>query len=262
MILKHLLKLQHNIDVKVSAGNGQRETPYVIEPCSASEAALTQVHLLRGISLGLGALLRIDAWEPCDLGQANEVIRYTTVKFTESQILTDKIRIYFDTRQVIGTPFSLHPLISWSGPPGCPQLPYELGWLHFDATIDNSSVLGRFDHSIFYSGFDSKASVYVYEKPEADTDDRQGAELNRAVEQVLAMDPALKDPWPIVKAGPFAMKYFLAAKDMTAVGVAISGPYFIKVRMTYFDDLKMREMMSSTLNALVAQVALAATEKH
>jgi hypothetical protein len=42
---------------------------------------------------------------------------------------------------------------------------------------------------------------------------------------------------------------------MTVVGVALHGPYFVKVRLTYFDDLKMRELMTASLQRLASAFA-------
>lgn len=50
------------MNVRISAGIGHRNDPYVVEKCSAEESALTQVQLLRGLGRGLGELWRIKVW--------------------------------------------------------------------------------------------------------------------------------------------------------------------------------------------------------
>lgn len=260
MNIRELLKRDHSIEVRISAGTGHRNDPYVVEKCSAEESALTQVQLLRGIARGLGELWRIKEWKPCDVGSATEVIRIEALRFTPTQIETETRGVYFDTRAVAGDPCSLHPLTSWRGPPGSLVLPYELGWLHFDEALNNAPSAGTFDQTILYSGAGAKASVYVYVRSAADAGGARDAELKRA--SAILLSPELEDPWPVTEMGPFAMKFFLSGDDITAVGVAVSGLYFVKVRLTYFDDLKMRELMNSTLMALGACLQYASAAKH
>jgi len=135
-----------------------------------------------------------------------------------------------------------------------------LGWLHFDEAVNNAPSAGTFDQTILYSGAGAKASVYVYVRSDADAGGARDAELKRASEILLS--PELEDPWPVIEIGPFAMKFFLSGDDITAVGVAVSGLYFVKVRLTYFDDPKMRELMGTTLNALAACVQNASAIEH
>lgn len=260
MNIRELLKQDHGIEVRICAGTGQRNDPYVVEKCSAEDAALTQLQLLRGIARGLGELWHIKEWKPCDVGSATEVIRIEALRFTPTQIETMTRGIYFDTRAVAGDPFSLHPLTSWRGPPGSVVLPYELGWLHFDEALNNAPFTGTFDQTILYSGAGAKASIYVYVGSTTDVGGARDAELKRA--SAILLSPELKDPWPVIEIGPFAIKFFLSGDDITAVGVAVSGLYFVKVRLTYFDDLKMRELMNTTLAALAACVQNASAVKH
>jgi len=89
MNIRELLKQDHGIEVRISAGTGHQNDPYVVEKCSAEEAALTQVQLLRGIARGLGELWRIKEWKPCDIGSATEVIRIEALRFTPTQIETE-----------------------------------------------------------------------------------------------------------------------------------------------------------------------------
>jgi hypothetical protein len=218
------------------------------------------MQLLRGISRGLGELWRIKEWKPCAVGSATEVIRIEALRFTQTQIEAETRGVYFDTRAVTGDPCLLHPLVAWRGPPGLPGLPYELGWLHFDQALNNTSSDGAFDQTAFYSGAGAKASVYVYVRSVVDGEGSRDAELERASAALPA--PGLEDPWPMIEIGPFALKFFLSGSDMTVVGVAVSGMYFVKVRLTCFDDPKMRELMMATLVALCTCVEHAMISEH
>ncbi|MCS6806854.1 MAG: hypothetical protein NZ823_17150 [Blastocatellia bacterium] len=257
MNVRELIKRHQGIEIRVSAGSGSRDDPYVLEKCDVQEAALTQMNLLRAIGRGLGELWRIVEWAPCSIGSANELIRIDTVRFTQMEIETMTRAVFFDTRAVAGAPHRLHPLICWRGPAGTPVLPYELGWLHFDKVLDNARSGESFDQTIQYSGAGAKAAVYVYKRSGA-----RVAELERAATIILNLNPGIVDPWPVVEVGPFAVKSFLLGKDLTMLGVAVCDSYFVKVRLTFEDDLKMRELMTFTLNVLVACVQQASATKQ
>lgn len=252
MNVRELLKRDYGIKVLISSGHGRQDDPYVLDKCDAEEAALTQVQLLRGIGLGLDVLWRILEWTPCGIGATTEVIRIEAVHFTETKIETTTRGVYFDTSAVTGAPHTLHPLISWQGTMSAPALPFELGWLHFDQILNNADSGGPCDQTILYSGAGAKASVYIYSRPAEGRGATRESELERVAAVVL--NPELQDPWPVIEVGAFAAKYFLSRADMTLVAVAVCGPYFVKLRLTYFDDRKMREMMNATLNALGACV--------
>jgi hypothetical protein len=253
MNIRELLKHDAGIEVRISGGTGRRDDPYVIEECSKDEAALTQVQLLQGIGNGLGEIWRIIDWRPCDIGSATEVIQIEALRFTQTEIETSTRNIYFNTQFVSGNPYKLHPLTAWQGSTKFPVLPFELGWLHFVNSVSNSSSEILFDQMVFYSGAGAKATVYIYSKQSNGAGATRDAELERVAAMVV-LNPELEEPGPRLEVGPFAMKFFISADDITAAGVAEFGAYFIKVRLTFFDDLKMRELMLTSLNVLAACV--------
>ena len=143
MSIREFLKRDHGIEVRISAGTGSGDDPYLVENCGADEAALTLVQLLRGIARGLGELWRIIEWKPCDVGSATEVIRVEALRFTPTQIETTIRNFYFDTRVVTGTPYSLHPLISWR--PRWPGKHRVIAAARID--VDHHQDAGRDDHA-------------------------------------------------------------------------------------------------------------------
>jgi len=260
--IRELFKRDHGIDIKVSTGNGTSDDPYVVDNCSDVAAALTQVKLLRGITRVLSELWHIVEWKPCDIGSATEVIRYNAIRFTQTQIETTTHTAYFDTRAVVGAPYLLHPLTAWRGPPGSPILPYELGWLHFDKAINNSPSAEKFDQTVLYSGAGARAGVNITVRTDDNVKGVHHAELKNVVAMMRQLNPKIDETWPVFELGPFAMKFLLSGSEMTAVGVAVSGTYLVKVRLTFFDDLKMRELMNWTLSALATCVQNAAAVTH
>jgi hypothetical protein len=249
MSLRDRFKQDHGLDVRIDRGSGTRGDPFVLDACGEADAALGQLHLLRCVGRGLGQLWRIVEWLPTELGSATEVIRVESVTFTETQIVTETRGVYFDTRAVDGSPRTRHPLQVWSGPGGVLTLPYELGWLHFDQSMDNAAAgEARFDQTVMFSGQGAKAAVYVYGPAAGDAVAEAEAEFERAA--ATAKAGGVEDPWGVFRVGPFAAKFLLTGPDMTVVALAVQGDHFVKVRLTHFDDRKMRELMRATLGAL------------
>lgn len=69
--------------------------------------------------------------------------------------------------------------------------------------------------------------------------------------------PDLQDPWPQHQLGPFSTKVFLSGDDVTIVAVAVCGSFFVKLRLTHFDDPKVRSMMAFSFQALADVVTAA-----
>lgn len=256
MVIREMLKRDFDIDVLISTGTGRQADPYVIDECDEEDAAFTQMQCLRGINRGLGYLWKIVEWSPCD--DDIEVIRIETVQFSDSEIEIVTRAIYFDTSAVAGTPYVRFPLIVWCGPAEAPMLPYEIGWLHYDRTFDNSTSTSVFDQTIQYSAQGAKASMYVYGR---DSGTSKNSELERVV-SVMNMS-GIVHSWPVINFGPFVLKSFLSSEEITAVGIADVGPYFVKFRLTHFDGPKIREMMKETLQVfagLVEQFSIADNE--
>jgi hypothetical protein len=253
MNIRELIKQDQGIDISISGGNGDRDNPFVVDAGIAAKSAYTQMQLINAISSGLGRLWRIKSWESVNNGNANEVIHIETLQFDSDTIVTETRAIYFDTHSVDGAPHLLQPLIVWKGPPGTLFLPYELGWLHFNGVINNSEPGGEFDQTIQYRGSGANAnihaSIHVYERSYAAEEGARYAELNNVCNYII--DDETIDPWPVKDIGPFAMKFLLAGENITVAGVAVSGNYFIKIRLTHLDDLKMREIMNVTLSSLI-----------
>lgn len=227
-----------------------------------AEAALTQLQLLQGISRGRGELWRILDWTHCEIGSATEQISIETVRYSKTEIEAMERIVYFDARAVAGAPHVLHPMACWRGPAGSPILPFELGWLHFNKVIENATATEGLNQTIKYGGAGAKADVYVYEIVDGDGKSARDAELQRATAAVLEVNPKAEDRWPVAELGPFAIKSFLSSEDLTLLGVAVCASYYVKVRLTFLDDSKMRKLMNSTLNALVASVQQASAVKH
>ncbi len=232
-----------NIESIVRSGNGTRDSPFVIGPCNGNDAALAQLNVLREFGRSRRAFWRVTTLDP--VGAGVEVIGAEVVEFSAEEVTTTQWRFYFDLSAVEGSPCSLHPLLVWTGPENF-ALPYELGWLHFNGFKNNSSDPAVVDLSFAYGGPAAKATVYLYSRSPS-TKTKQ-AELYDALSAISG--EGVSDPWPEASIGPFLTKFLITGQDLTIAAIAELGPFFVKLRLTHFDDVKIREMMGRVIHDL------------
>ena len=256
MLFKDRLKADFDYDVRIASGAGSRADPFVVEPCTAAEASLTQYKVLQGLGRG-----RREIWRLADTGAENgahstyQGIGIEAVEYTDTEIITERRRIFFDIAAVEGRPEPLATAVAWRSPQLKFDAPFHLEWLHLDSINNNAAAGEPLDVSLFYSGIGAKATLHVYQgRAPANLDPEllRNEELVVASEQLEAHQPKAKDPWGIQHAGSLALRYYILKNDLTAVAVARKDYCFVKLRLTFFDDLKMRELMTAVTQRLVS----------
>lgn len=256
MNLRDALKADFGIDVLVERGSGRQDDPFVIEPCCAADATRTQLDLLRGLGRGRRELWRLLTAETArDIGPAMQRLRIETVSFTENEIISETRALYFDVSRVDGTPDASLPLIEWADPRTTFSAVSQIEWLHFDRAITNSQEGDALDVALQYSAIGAKATIYVFGSAVTPSQEFPLAELRaKELEKVCwgvgNQYTQATAPWPAQVVEPFAFQHFLIGEDMSIAGVAVLGSHLLKLRLTYFDDLKMRELMGQAVGAL------------
>src|SRR5262249_9097492 len=133
---------------------------------------------------------------------------------------------------------------------------YQIGWLNFDGATPNNQSKDVFDTSLNYSSVGAKATIYIYDSADPFTrerspTERRAKELQSVCDEIRAVQPNLEAPWPVQIAEPFAFQAFLSGEAITIAGIALLERLFLKLRLTFFDDLKMRELMHETVEDVV-----------
>ena len=253
MNLRQSLKEDFGLEILVQSGNGLRNDPFVLERCSATDATRTQLNLLRGLGRGRGEMWRLLQAEP--IAPAVQCLRINTALFTRNQIITETRAYYFDVSRVDGVPDASIPLVEWTNPRTTFCAVYQIGWLHFDRVVEANKIKHLLDTSLQYSSFGAKAAIYVYGSADRSLQELTPAEsrakeLRTVCNQISAMQPNAEAPWPVHTNEPFALQAFLSGDEMTIAGIAVLGTHFLKLRLTFFDDMKMRELMGETVHEL------------
>ncbi len=262
MTLRLDLKADFGIDVKIDGVEGTRRDPFRLEPCTADEGALTQLALFRGLGFGRQELWRLLDAEVLPGSDANmQRLRVEAVAFTETQIITETRAYYFDVSRVNGTPNPLDPVPAWKHDDCAFVARHQLGWLHFDHAVDNNPDSDHLDVSLFYSSIGAKATLFIYQPSGATAAapagiERCAAELKSTFAQITSLYPNAESPWDIAIMEPLLLQHFLIGDDLSVAGVADLGKYLLKLRLTFQDDLKMRELMSLSIAELRAHCDL------
>jgi len=254
MNLRQLLKADFGIEVLVQGGTGLADDPFVIEPCSATDATRTQLNLLPGLERGRGGLWRL--LEAGPVAPAVQRLRIKTVLFTRDEIINETRGYYFDVSQVDGVPDAGTPLIEWEDPRTTFSATYQIGWLHFDRATANDESKHVLDTSLHYSSVAAKATIYIYDSADRLTRAHSAAEcrakeLESVCDEIRAIQPNLEAPGSVQIAEPFAFQAFLSDEAMTIAGIAVLERVFLKLRLTFLDDPKMRELMQETAQDVV-----------
>ena len=261
MNVRAALKADFGIDVRVAGGTGQRADPFVIEACSAFHAVRTQLDLLRGLGKGRRELWRLfDVETSHDEESPRQIIRIDTVLFTDTDITTERRALFFDVGAVDGLPDAEGDISVWRDPRTILELPSQVGWLHFDEAVDNAPGEDVLNASLLYSGAGAKATLYVYGlsdyvRAASSPTEMRARELAAACSQIQQVNPTAEAPWPTLVNGPFVIQYFIIGDDVSVAGIALLGQHVVKLRLTYFDDPKMRELMNATVDEFGAILA-------
>lgn len=235
----------------ISSGSGKKDDPFVLNGCSAHEAAQIKLNVLRDHARKNGlAFWRINGWKGQETVGGIDALAVQHVSFTATQIERTQWSIYFDDGAVSGAPIDPRSLTAWEADDRQISLPYALGWLHFDRWCDNAPNEAAMDCTIMYSGPAAKAAVYVYDR---DAEEKSAQDELEEVAAV-AIQPGMSAPWPDAHLGPFLVRFIRAGENLSLIGITQCGPWSMKLRLTHFDGPAIRELMAESIAALAQAI--------
>ena len=255
MDLKQEALQTYGVTLRLVSGGGSKENPFILEPCTATQATHTQLEAIRLINYPQGFIYRL--FEVASVPEAGPRIQAIAFERAHISDPTDKTTVacYFDWSAVDGEPHAGDPLFVWHDPRSPVMLPHELGWLHFTKYNDYAGEDASLYQSCSYHAPDAAATIYVYAhgQPHATARERaaiQAAEMEEVLNHVLADQRDFRpthDPMPI---GRFDLRILAAAEDTTFVALACVGTSFVKARITFKSDKIMLLRMVQTLQEL------------
>lgn len=260
--IREMLKRDFGLDLHISGGLGQRkDDPIVILDTSPLAASFTQMQVLRGIGKGRGVLWRTLARTPVqDASTALEQVKIETKEVTNTEVITQVENYYFDISASIQKGGSLPLAVTTSK--GCSHnLPYELGWLHYDGSVDNEPHNPGLGQSVAYGAPGTKVTIYVYDKQQTNIPSSIEAEpvireFENAQSDLLKAHPAATPLAPAFSGKALHIRPFEVDGDVSLVALGVCRGKFVKARLTHVDDPILREVAKqffSEMNALLSE---------
>lgn len=242
-------------------GQGTLSEPFIFTDCSNGDTSKVEFTLLQEKLSRPDRFWRVLTREALTDNSTTYKLEVELLEFGEKEISSFILPFYFRNQSTSALSRPLASVIGWSGQKGAPELPYQIGWMHFRSSTDNVAgglSTNHFDQTIWYEGGDTRANVYVYAISES-TEQPLGSELRmrefeRAIDQMRSANKNVEEPWPPFDVGAMRVQYFIVGDALTVVGLGISGKYFVKIRLTFLDDLKVRELMAEFVSGVASTI--------
>lgn len=163
--LKEALKRDFDIDINISTGLGQsREDPIVILDTSPSDAAITEMNVLRGLGMGRRVVWKVLSHAPISHeGKILEQVKIESKSFSDTEIETLTTNFYFDIGLSTSKGEILPNGIAYVDDETKISMPFEIGSLHYKGIIHNEVDEPGLGVSILYGAPGIKATIYIYD---------------------------------------------------------------------------------------------------
>ncbi len=243
MTLKNQLLIDFGKDLPISGGSGQSSLdPIKLTTPDNDMASVTVVEVMRCIYGMLGWHWQIVKWDlASEVGSHIEKVTALIKYAEEANVVTEYRSVYFDVSAVNGRTFGRQtipvvrlPLRSQM------NLPWQIGWFHFDELVDNSSVDPGLGVSVAFSAPRAKMMVYVYDKGLGDSiqSNPEGSVIAEYQQAVLEFESLKSDARIIHERNLQSVRIKLYETEgvMHAVAIAPFNGYFFKLRLTQQDS--------------------------
>jgi hypothetical protein len=268
--IKNLLKQDFGMDLNISGGSGQsREDPIIVLSDTETEAAHTELLVLRGIGKGRnlagqnggGGFL----WRSVGINLVSESSpqivqrKIETKEIRSDEIVTQTENYYFSRKNLDSKAEEIQSqVVVHENRSASIRFPYEIGWLHFDYKIDNEPQSPGLGYTLAYNAPEIKATVYVY--PIRDDAKSQPsfihAELELARKEIILVhgEDAIEHDWGVRTEKDNIQYAFILKKEPERASVLMISErkrHFVKLRCTFFDEPHMRDISNNFLASLL-----------
>jgi len=239
MELKEMLFRDFGKELPISGGFGQSpKDPIQVTALEPVEAAMTQLTVARCIYDVNGWYWRVLGRTRVETSSGRVEKLSSEVIFLEGdEIITEKRNFYFDISKVnLFEDQQLPDCMIQLSYPAKLELPWQLGWFHFDEIIDNEKISPGLGVSLAYSAPQAKLTVYAYDRGVSNSiavnpDLAAKAEYLQAISDLELMNPGIQ-PVSEHEVSGARLKIYANGEILTAVLLAPFRKIFLKLRLT------------------------------
>jgi hypothetical protein len=262
--LREMLLRDFGVDLPIKGGFGRKESPIIVIAKDLQSAVDIQREVLRCLGLGRRVVWRFLEHE-VHLPDGTVRAGIETVSLTDTEVLTTREAYYFVFNALTPLVAILPVASGCTDPRSGLRLPCQLGWLHYESTIDNEVRQPGLGMSVAYSVFGIKATIYIYDRrmpaiPDDVRSDVVVGEYETAVRDALAANSDRHAK--VVDQGfmggadvsPRALLGILEleAPRMSAVLMTSYEGYFVKARVTWdASEARLHEIALDSIGAIV-----------
>lgn len=262
MNLRDMLKMDFGLELNIGGGFGQhRQDPIIVLDRNHVEASMTEMRVLKALGVGRGIHWRFLERNRVEMEHVSlEQIKIETKEFSVSETITTHSNYYFDVSRAMTERINLSSVIAFSDPVTHIQLPYELGWLHYDGLIDNEPQAAGLGKSIAYGAPGIKATVYLYDRRRTDIQINAGGsivgdEFALAVSELMQVHPSARQVCDPSKSNILHFNIFDIGENISVLAVGVLRGKFIKLRITCTEHLLLHEILGQSIVAFQSTIA-------
>lgn len=267
-MLRAMLMNDFGKDILISGGFGNNATdPIILSAQSPHDASWSEMEVAKCIYGQLGW-----HWKMLDRAKVDgpqgalERLSCEVRYVEEEQFVTETRSFYFDVSQIsLDDEAQTTPICGVNlGADTGMGLPYQLGWFHFDSLIDNEVDHPGLGASVAYSAPNTKATLYVYNKGDAEIDGVAQPEKLEKEFQLACRDFLTLNPSAEAIAENFSsnlmFRSFGVGSAYSVVTLSTAGNHFFKLRAT-LDRSNVKYKFDCFLESVNLILSLAHSEK-
>jgi len=244
--IKEMLYRDFGYELNIGGGSGQSKLdPMTVNASTPEQASNSELLVLRGLVRGRGIFWHLLESNVIEVDGRHLVQRkIETKEFTKNQIITQTENYYFErSKAPIYSGQRLPIDIAHTDENIGLSFPSEIGWLHFEEIVDYEIRQPGLGYSLAYNAPGFKATVYVY--PILERVPEHDAELKSAIDDYVSLNgnDSVEHHWGGSTDEYQSSFYFIpkgSRKELSGVTVIKCVNHFVKIRVTFYDDLEIR----------------------
>ncbi|HET6622108.1 MAG TPA: hypothetical protein VFG64_19365 [Dongiaceae bacterium] len=257
--LRDLIQKDFGVDLPIAGGYGaSADDPILIMTEDPACAARTQMQVLRCIGRGREILWRRLSCTRLDRKDRSlDQVAIETKAIDPQRVTTTRANYYFDVTAADSANNGLPAAPGFLDQTSGIELPFEIGWLHFESVLENKPDIAGHGCVIAHVALGIKATVYIYlpENPQARRLDELAAiEFDAAVGDVVTMNPQLDPVSGPRVTGRFLRQDFRSRDERSVLALAVANDRLVKVRMTSNAQPEFIEAAEDSLEVLIRDI--------